>query len=252
MAGWDWIRPIRDRNTGIWDKVTIEKTKQINLKNPHVVTRVPGVRRPGGPQQPASLDVTAELENPTAKAVAGVLQYTIDGQKVAQKVRVPAHTTRQVGLPRLNLQHPRLWWPNGYGPQNLYQLKMQFLVGGQMVSDAEEVGVREIQTAWNAKTLSKQVLVNGQKVFIKGGNWIISDAMLRFTEARYDAEIRFHRDMNLNLIRVWGGALVERPEFYQACDKYGLLVMQDFWMSGDANSRWEDPLKLDDQGHELA
>jgi mannosylglycoprotein endo-beta-mannosidase len=249
VAGWDWIRPIRDRNTGIWDKVTIEKTKQINLKNPHVVTRVPGVRRPDGPQQPASLDVTAELENPTAKPVAGVLQYTIAGQKVTQQVSLPAHTTRQVGLPRLALQHPKLWWPNGYGPQNLYQLKLQFLVGGKTVSDEEnvEVGVREIQTEWNAKTQSKQVLINGQKIFIKGGNWIISDAMLRFTDARYDAEIRFHRDMNLNLIRVWGGALVERPEFYQACDKYGLLVMQDFWMSGDANGRWEDPMKLDDQ-----
>uniref|UniRef100_UPI00240FD668 glycoside hydrolase family 2 TIM barrel-domain containing protein n=1 Tax=Listeria monocytogenes TaxID=1639 RepID=UPI00240FD668 len=52
---------------------------------------------------------------------------------------------------------------------------------------------------------------------------------------------------NLNLMRIWGGALVERPEFYQACDKYGLLVMPDFWMSGDCNGRWLDPLKLEDQ-----
>jgi mannosylglycoprotein endo-beta-mannosidase len=126
---------------------------------------------------------------------------------------------------------------------------MQFLVGGKTVSDEEtvQVGVREIRTQWNDKTQSMQVLLNGQKVFIKGGNWIISDAMLRFTKARYDAEIRFHRDMNLNLIRVWGGALVERPEFYEACDKYGMLVMQDFWMSGDANGRWVDPQKLEDQ-----
>jgi hypothetical protein len=53
--------------------------------------------------------------------------------------------------------------------------------------------------------------------------------------------------MNLNLIRVWGGGLLERPEFYQACDKYGLLVMQDLWMTGDCNGRWRDPKKLDDQ-----
>ncbi|MFD2145981.1 glycoside hydrolase family 2 TIM barrel-domain containing protein [Mucilaginibacter antarcticus] len=53
--------------------------------------------------------------------------------------------------------------------------------------------------------------------------------------------------MNLNLIRVWGGALTERPEFYEACDKYGLLVFQDMWGSGDANGRWEDKTKLDDQ-----
>ncbi|OUJ74198.1 glycoside hydrolase family 2 protein [Hymenobacter crusticola] len=248
VAGWDWIRPIRDRNTGIWDKVTIEKTKQVNVKNPHVVTRVPGVRKPEGPQAPATIEVTAELENPTAKKVSGVLQYTLDGQKVSQKVTLPANSTQQVSLEKLALQNPKLWWPNGYGPQNLYQLKMQFLVG-KTVSDEEDVqvGVREIQTKWNATTQSMQVHLNGQKIFIKGGNWIISDAMLRFTDARYDAEIRFHRDMNLNLIRVWGGALVERPEFYQACDKYGMLVMQDFWMSGDANGRWVDPMKLEDQ-----
>ena len=248
-AGWDWIRPIRDRNTGIWDKVTIEKTRQVNLKNPHVVTRVPGVRQPTGPQAPATIRVTAELENPTAKAVAGVVQYTLGGQLVRQAVSVPARTTRQVSLPALTLPNPRLWWPNGYGPQNLYPLKMQFLVGGKTVSDEEtvQVGVREVGRQWNAKTESMQVLLNGQKIFIKGGNWIISDAMLRFTKARYDAEIRFHRDMNLNLIRIWGGALVERPEFYEACDKYGLLVMQDFWMSGDCNGRWVDPQKLEDQ-----
>jgi hypothetical protein len=71
--------------------------------------------------------------------------------------------------------------------------------------------------------------------------------MLRFSDARYDAEARFHRDMNLNLIRVWGGAITERPEFYNACDKYGLLVMQDFWNSGDCNGRWMDPKKKEDQ-----
>ena len=248
-AGWDWIQPIRDRNTGIWDKVVLERTGGINLKNPHVVTRVPGVRLPGGPQAPATVQVSAELENPTAKAIAGALQYTLDGHTVSQSVSIPAQSTQVVSLKDLRLPNPKLWWPNGYGAQPLYQLKMQFVIGSKTVSDAEtvEVGVREIQTQWNAKTQSRQVLVNGQKVFIKGGNWIISDAMLRFTDARYDAEIRFHRDMNLNLLRVWGGALVERPEFYAACDKYGLLVIQDFWMSGDANGRWLDPQKAEDQ-----
>ena len=248
-AGWDWIRPIRDRNTGIWDKVTIEKTQAINVKNPHVITRVPGVRQPKGPQASATIQVTTELENPTAKPVAGVVQYILGGQLVKLPVTVPARSTKQVSLPALTLQNPKLWWPNGYGPQNLYASKVQFLTGGKTVSDEEtmQVGVREIQHHWNSKTESMQVLVNGQKLFIKGGNWIISDAMLRFTKARYDTEIRFHRDMNLNLIRVWGGALVERPEFYEACDKYGMLVMQDFWMSGDANGRWVDPMKLEDQ-----
>ena len=71
--------------------------------------------------------------------------------------------------------------------------------------------------------------------------------MLRFSNKRYDAEVHFHQLMNLNLIRVWGGALIERPEFYAACDKYGLLVFQDMWGSGDCNGRWQDPMKLDNQ-----
>ncbi|WP_460501009.1 glycoside hydrolase family 2 protein, partial [Hymenobacter agri] len=214
----------------------------------HVITRVPGRRQPEGPQAPAQLDVTAELENPTGKKVSGELQYTIEGQTVAQKVILPAHSSQLVRLPRLTLNNPRLWWPNGYGAQPLYASQVQFRVG-RAVSDVEDVtvGVREIGREWNERTQSAQVLVNGQRVFIKGGNWIVSDALLRFSDARYDAEVRFHRDANLNLLRVWGGALVERPEFYQACDRYGLLVMQDFWVTGDANGRWVDPLKLDDQ-----
>jgi mannosylglycoprotein endo-beta-mannosidase len=110
-----------------------------------------------------------------------------------------------------------------------------------------DFGVRQLTTSWNTVTHSLQLEVNGQKIFIKGGNWIVSDELLRFTPQRYDAEIRFHRDMNLNLIRVWGGALTERPEFYAACDRYGLLVFQDFWNSGDCNGRWEDPMKKEDQ-----
>ncbi|WP_245706080.1 glycoside hydrolase family 2 protein [Catalinimonas alkaloidigena] len=249
VAGWDWIQPIRDRNTGIWDKVTIEKTGAVDLKNPHVVTRVPGVRKVKGPQAPAQIQVSAELENPTGKTVTGTLQYTLDGQTIAKEVTIAANSTVAVALPELTLPNPHLWWPHGYGPQPLYTLPLSFAVDGKKVSDRDTVtvGVREIQTEWNTHTRSKQVLVNGQKVFIKGGNWIISDAMLRFTPERYDAEIRFHRDMNLNLIRIWGGALSERPEFYQACDKYGLLVIQDFWMSGDCNGRWLDPIKKDDQ-----
>jgi mannosylglycoprotein endo-beta-mannosidase len=49
------------------------------------------------------------------------------------------------------------------------------------------------------------------------------------------------------VIRFWGGAILERPEFYNACDKYGLLVFQDFWFSGDCNGRWVDPMKKEDQ-----
>ncbi len=249
VAGWDWIQPVRDRNTGIWDKVFIEKTRAVNIANPHVITLVPGKRSPGEKQAPATIKVTTELENPTSKKINGVLTCSIGGIEVTSNVELLSNVRKLIRLPDITLKDPKLWWPSGYGEQYLYDMDIRFEIDGKTTSDEEKikVGVREIQRQWNDQTRSMQIMVNGQKIFIKGGNWIISDAMLRFSPERYDAEVRFHRDMNLNLIRIWGGALAERPEFYEACDKYGLLVMQDFWMSGDCNGRWLDPMKKEDQ-----
>src|SRR5690242_9112450 len=249
VAGWDWIQPVRDRNTGIWDKVTIEKTGPVNVQNVHVVTKVTGKRFVEGSQKPAIIKVSAELLNASGETVTGALRYDLAGEKVSKSISVPAGKTITVSLPEHLLKNPKLWWPNGYGPQNLYMINVKFVTKDSKVSDEEPVtvGVREITTKWNSSTHSREVMLNGEPIFIKGGNWIISDEMLRFSKERYDAEVRFHRDMNLNLIRIWGGAITERPEFYNACDKYGLLVMQDFWNSGDCNGRWMDPKKKDDQ-----
>jgi mannosylglycoprotein endo-beta-mannosidase len=247
-AGWDWIQPVRDRNTGIWDKVSIEKTLSVNIKNPHIITQVPGIRYPDEQQEPVTIIVSAEIENPTNRTIKGILQYDLEGVIIKKEVTLQAGTSSEVRLPDNVLKNPRLWWPNGYGKQDLYDISVQFLSNGTLF-DSENIrfGIREIQTSWNKETKSRQISVNGQKIFMKGGNWIISDAMLRFSQERYDAEVRFHRDMNLNLIRIWGGAITERPEFYNACDKYGILVFQDLWITADCNGRWRDRMKKEDQ-----
>lgn len=248
-AGWDWIQPVRDRNTGIWDKVTIQKTGAVRISDTHVVTLVPGQRFPEGPQKPATIQLAAELKNATTVPVSGTLKFELDGKTVSKAVSLKPLSTQQVNFNDYTLQNPKLWWPNGYGQQNLYNLKISFVANGNKLSDEQslKVGVRQLTSDYNEHTGSRQIEVNGQKIFIKGGNWIISDEMMRLSDARYDAEVRFHRDMNLNLIRVWGGAMIERPEFFDACDKYGILVFQDLWGSGDCNGRWVDPMKLDDQ-----
>src|SRR5882672_10436201 len=74
-AGWDWIQPMHDRNTGIWDKVTIENTGTVKIFDTHIITQVPGVRETIGKQQPAIIKVSTELSNPTNKTISGVLQY---------------------------------------------------------------------------------------------------------------------------------------------------------------------------------
>lgn len=249
VAGWDWIQPVHDRNTGIWDKVTIVRTEGIRLRYPHIVTIVPGKRFPGAPQAPAIIEASVRVQNPTGNEISGTVGYTIAGESVSRKVTLPPDSMVKVQLPDFTLQDPKLWWPNGYGKQNLYKVEFTFSDDGGRLLDNREVttGIRQIETRWDSRTQSREVFVNGQKIFIKGGDWIVSDEMLRLSKARYDAEIRFQHEMNLNLIRVWGGGITERPDFYDACDKYGMLVFQDFWVSGDCNGKWLDPAKKDDQ-----
>jgi len=58
--------------------------------------------------------------------------------------------------------------------------------------------------------------------------------------------------MNMNMIRIWGGGLTERPEFYEACDRYGILVWQDLWITGDCNGEWNDATKKESQARRKA
>ena len=277
VAGWDWIQPIRDRNTGIWDKVWIAKKGAVQLGDPHIITKVDGKRMPENSlQDPAVVFSGITLYNSSDRVITGRASFNMDGRTIEKRVSLNPGVTKLAFDPD-TISHPRLWWPNGMGlymqhetdkdkqsdstgynltafrsdadyKASLYPAGFRFTLDNGQISDSLSlnIGIRQLSHRWNDRTRSMEVLINGQPLFIRGGNWIVSDAMLRLSTDRYDAEVRFHRDMGLNLIRVWGGALTERPEFYQACDKYGLLVMQDFWGSGDCNGRWQDPKKKDD------
>ena len=253
-AGWDWICPIRDRNTGIWDKVDIEVTGAVDIRNPFVEMRVPGVRVPGKKQEPAYLKPSVELKNASSKAVNGTLNVDIEGQKTTLKVILSPYEEKIVSSPEIKILNPRLWWPNGMGKQPLYNMKFDFIAesGTTLDSELATFGIRETGHYFDDRIRAQVFTVNGQKVFIKGGNWIASDALLRLSKDRYEAEIRFHAGMNMNMIRVWGGGLTERPEFYDACDKYGILVWQDLWISGDCNGEWLDPTKKESRAKRKA
>lgn len=248
VAGWDWIQPIRDRNTGIWDKVFIEHTGPVAVSNACITTQVPGKRVNYGRQEPATVNVSTELTNRTTATITGTLLCEVEGRKQEMPATVAANTTITVALPAMVISNPRLWWPNGYGNPNLYKMTVRFIPkdGGTPSTATQPFGIREITGIWNSHTSSREINVNGQRVFVKGANWIMADAMLRNSSDRYDAEVRLHQGMNINMIRVWGGGITERPEFYDACDKYGIMVMQDLWITGDCNGRWYDPFKKDD------
>ncbi len=253
-AGWDWICPMRDRNTGIWDQVCIEVTGSVDIRNPYIETRVPGIRIPGEKQDPAYVITSVDLKNVSSQIVQGSLRIELEGRKSVLKVNLGPLEEKTIQFPEFKIDNPLLWWPNGMGEHPLYNVKIEFLSPDGMITDSEEIstGIRETGNYFDEKIKSRVFTVNGQKVFIKGGNWIASDALLRLSKERYEAEVRLHAEMNMNMIRVWGGGLTERPEFYDACDKYGILVWQDLWISGDCNGEWNDPTKKESQARRKA
>lgn len=247
--GWDWICPIKDRNTGIWDEVALEFSGLIDLLDPHIQTKVPGKRVPSGKQAPAFVTASADLLNTTDQLQRGKLIARCGNYEVSKMVEIPSGGKITSMLPEFKIDNPQLWWPNGMGEHPLYNVTFTFVGNNGEFVDQEKVtfGVKESASRFD-ETLSARIFsVNGQDVFIKGGNWIASDALLRLSPDRYEADVKMHAEMNMNMIRVWGGSMTERPEFYDACDRYGLLVWQDLYVSGDCNGRWFDPAKKETQ-----
>nr|AEN70941.1 beta-mannosidase [Gossypium schwendimanii] len=243
VEGWDWIAPVRDRNTGIWDEVSISVTGPVKIIDPHLVssffdryTRV-------------YLHATTELENRSSWVAECSLNIQVTTELEGsvclmehlktQHVSIPPRARIQYTFPQLFFYKPNLWWPNGMGKQSLYNVSITVDVKGHGESDSwgQLFGFRKIESHIDSATGGRLFKVNGQPIFIRGGNWILSDCLLRLSKERYKTDIKFHADMNLNMIRCWGGGLAERPEFYHYCDVYGLLVWQEFWITGDVDGR---------------
>lgn len=142
--GWDWIPAIRDRNTGIWQPVTLTATSVVKIGDAQVVTKLP---LPDTSR--ADVEITVPLKNLSNAPVHGTLKASFDEISVTKDVTLaPGETSVKLTsaeFAQLTVQHPRLWWPNGYGKQELYQLKLSFSEGNNK-SDAKQVrfGIREI------------------------------------------------------------------------------------------------------------
>lgn len=226
--GWDWIPAIRDRDSGIWQKVFLSATGPVLIKNPQVTSDLPLPKL-----NTADLAIHATVENITDQPQKGFLQGMFGDVSFHVAVGLPPHSSKLVTLdstntPQLHIKNPRLWWPNGYGPQNLYTLHLQFKTA-DAVSDQQNVtfGIRKINyfvPGSDNLTLS----VNGVRIFCKGGDWGMDEAMKRIPYARLEAEIRMHKLANYNMIRNWVGQSTSE-DFYELCDKYGMLVWDEFF-----------------------
>jgi mannosylglycoprotein endo-beta-mannosidase len=232
--GWDWLPAVRDRDTGMFLPVTMDSSGPVIVKDPFVTAEL----SPG--YDSADLHLAATLENKSAKPVSGVVKGTVqllNSQDRAitfeKPITIAASGTEMLTLdsnsvPQLHVSAPKLWWPNGYGPQNLYTLTLSFEEGKKTSSsETRQFGIRKIEyQVPDSENLT--LVVNGVRVMARGGNWGLDEAMKRVTRERLDAQFHLHALANLNIIRNWVGQNTS-PDFYDMADQYGMLLWDEFF-----------------------
>ena len=233
--GWDWIPTIRGRNTGIWDAVYLTFSGPVTIEDPFVSAALP---LPDTSRADVSIEV--DLLNHEPRLVTATLRGKFGEVDLSRRVTLEASSRTHVKLdpsntPGLRLQNPELWWPIGYGEPHLYRVELAVEAGGQP-SDARvlKAGVRQMTYSEEGGAL--RIWINGRRFIGRGGNWGFGESMLRYGAREFDAAVRYHREMNFTMIRNWVGQ-IGGDAFYEACDRRGVMVWQDFWLANP----WDGP-----------
>lgn len=229
-TGWDDHNPQPpDLNMGIWEDVFLVISGPVRVQHPYVAANLemPSLAK-------ADLTVSARLENLTDKAMSTVLSGTIETRTFAKTVDLAPRETKWVEFTpeefsTLKVENPRVWWPQSDTPPEMYKLELEATVDGSP-SDTVSTpfGIRDATTYINTEGW-RGYRINGKNILIRGGAWMTCDMMLQFSDRRYDALVRYAREANLNMLRSEGFSIRETDEFYDACDRHGVMVTQQIF-----------------------
>lgn len=219
--GWDWGP--RLVTSGIWRPVFLEVWNTARIDNVQLIQKNVTAKK-------AELSTVVEILSDGNIENARVI-LTADGKEYAVK-----NIKLKPGINTVCLDYvipcPRLWWCNGLGEPYLYKFCTTVEIEGQKAdAKLENIGLRSLKLISEKDKYGKSLYfeLNGHKVFMKGANLVPCDNFLpRVTDSIYEKTVADARDVNMNMLRVWGGGIYEDDAFYKYCDKYGILVWQDF------------------------
>ncbi|MEK0317002.1 glycoside hydrolase family 2 protein [Cohnella sp. 56] len=141
------------------------------------------------------------------------------------------------GSLRIPIEQAKLWQPNGYGAQPLYTVRLTLLAGGAVMDErVVRTGVRSLSYALNedspAEALPYTFVVNGKRIYIRGVNMTPLDHLYgNVTPEQYEYYVLMMKRAGVNMVRIWGGGIIEKERFYDLCDRHGILVWQEFIQS---------------------
>ncbi|MFZ9847462.1 MAG: glycosyl hydrolase 2 galactose-binding domain-containing protein [Flavobacteriales bacterium] len=230
----DWAPTPPDNNMGIFRDVALKITRNVEIKNTFVYSKVNL-----NTLNEADLFVSTEVVNYSSEAQEITLDGKIENITFSHKISLKANEKKEVKLsskelPQLHISNPKLWWPNGYGEPNIYHLELSAKINNKVSSsEAIDFGIREVGDYMNEDG-HRGYTINGKKILIKGAGWV-DDLLLSNTAEFDEAQVKYVKDMNLNCIRFeafWG----KDHTIYNLCDKYGILAMVGF----SCQWEWED------------
>jgi len=222
-GGWDWGPNMV--TCGIWRPAYLqcwEDQRIVNL----------GIAQPDISRQAAHINANIRVLS-TGKANAVMkISYSQNGQGKSFTYPVTLHAgMNEISYP-IDIANPKLWYPNGYGRQDLYQFKVTLTAGGHTADEVSTwSGLRSVVLNKERDSLGRkfEFIVNGIPVFAKGANIIPFDHFpTRMTAKRYRHFLQAAVDAHMNMMRLWGGGYYETQEFYDMCDELGIMIWQDF------------------------
>lgn len=230
--GWDWISTIRGRNIGIYNDVYLSTSGKVTVQDPFVLTKL------SLPDTLATLTPEVIVKNHSDAPIKGKLTGKVGDIIFEKEIELSAAECRTVkfepaNYPQLSNQVLRLWWPNGYGEPYLYDAEFAFAIDGKL-SDKKtfKVGIRQMD--YNEENSILSLYINGRRFIGRGGNWGFGENNLNYRGREYDIAVAHHANMNFTMMRNWVGQIGDE-ELYEACDRHGIMVWQDFWLANPAD-----------------
>ena len=229
MFGWD-IMP-RLVSAGLWREVRLDIVKPTRVKEIYWMTNSVDVN-----QRKADLILDWEIatDYPTIDSLTLEVSLRRNSVVVYSKSFPLIYYSGRV---RIGLENADFWWPRGYGEPALYEGSVRIIDEKNNILDerSQPVGIRTAELIHSEITSREQpgeflFRVNGEKIFVRGTNWVPLDAEHSRDKNHLEDAINMVNDLNCNMIRCWGGNVYEDHDFFNLCDRKGIMVWQDFAM----------------------
>ncbi len=217
--GWDFCPPLA--GCGIWQPVRLEAVKKARMDDIHIKTVDCNNKY-------ADIKIAIKLDTISKENFSCKLNIADNKQNIRQNLNFKPGEDFLSTVIRID--NPELWSPAGYGKPDLYKMNIELLYNNEILDRHQTTfGIRVVKLICSEKKRKFQFEINGHPVYVKGANWLPPTLLAgSVTDSDYESLLTAAADANINMLRVWGGGYYENQQFYQLCDKLGIMVWQDF------------------------